>query len=241
MDLTPSLEALGPARVNLVLEALLSSDLRFKILLVSANRLGLVLSAMRLKARRLLVGAMTSQEDALPYLQEGLPGILICSDRLEGGDGYALARQARRLVPDIRIMMLLEAENPDVAQAVLANVDAIICGADIGDPSQPISRGFLAMANRQSYLSPTAKAQLKQQAPANPTNPVNSIDSIKLTGRQDEILSMLLNGDTEVQIADRLGISLTTVKDHTKVLRSKFGVKSKVQLVMRAMRLATSR
>jgi DNA-binding CsgD family transcriptional regulator len=38
-----------------------------------------------------------------------------------------------------------------------------------------------------------------------------------------------------------LGISLTTVKDHTKVLRSKFGVKSKVQLVMRAMRLATSR
>ncbi len=235
MDLTPSLEALGPARVNLVLEALLSSDLRFKILLVTANRLGLMISAMRLKARRFLVGAMTSQEDALPYLQEGLPGILICSDRLDGGDGYSLARQARRLVPDIRIMMLLEAENPDVAQAVLANVDAIICVADIGDPSQPISRGFLAMANRQTYLSPTAKDLLKQQTPANPIN------SIKLTSRQDEILSLLLNGDTEVRIADRLGISLTTVKDHTKVLRSKFGVKSKVQLVMRAMRLATSR
>lgn len=238
MDLTPSLEALGPARVNLVLEALLSSDLRFKILLVLANRLGLMISAMRLKARRFLVGAMTSQEEALPYLQEGLPGILICSDRLDGGDGYSLARQARRLVPDIRIMMLLEAENPDVAQAVLANVDAIICGADIGDPSQPISRGFLAMANRQTYLSPTAKDLLKQQSKA---NPINSTNSIKLTGRQDEILSLLLNGDTEVRIADRLGISLTTVKDHTKVLRSKFGVKSKVQLVMRAMRLATSR
>ena len=67
------------------------------------------------------------------------------------------------------------------------------------------------------------------------------INTIKLTGRQDEILSLLLNGDTEILIADKLGISLTTVKDHTKVLRSKFGVKSKVELVMRAMRLAVTR
>jgi DNA-binding CsgD family transcriptional regulator len=52
---------------------------------------------------------------------------------------------------------------------------------------------------------------------------------------------MLLNGDTEMLIAERLGISLTTVKDHTKVLRNKFGVKSKVELIMRAMRLAISR
>ena len=235
MDLTPQLEALSPARVNLVLESLLSSDLRLKILLASANRLGLMVSALRLKARRVLIGAMTCQEDALPYLKAGLPGMLICSDRLDGGDGYALARQARLLVPDIRIMMLLEEANPDVAQAVLSNVDAIIVEADIGDICQPISRGLLAIANRQSYLSPTAQALLKQQSPTNPAN------AIKLTARQDEILSMLLNGDTEVQIADRLGISLTTVKDHTKVLRSKFGVKSKVQLVMRAMRLAISR
>ena len=67
------------------------------------------------------------------------------------------------------------------------------------------------------------------------------INTIKLTGRQDEILSLLLNGDTEILISDKLGISLTTVKDHTKVLRSKFGVKSKVELVMRAMRLAVTR
>ena len=235
MDLTAQLEALGPTRINLVLEALLSSDLRLKILLVSANRLGLVVSAIRLKARRLLVGAMTTEAEALPYLMAGLPGLLICSDQLDSGDSYSLARQARQLVPDIRIMLILEETNPDVARAVRSNVDAIICADDIGDPSQPISRGLLAIANRQTYLSPTAKLLLKQQSPGNPIN------TIKLTGRQDEILSLLLNGDTEVLIADKLGISLTTVKDHTKVLRGKFGVKSKVELVMRAMRLAVAR
>jgi hypothetical protein len=94
---------------------------------------------------------------------------------------------------------------------------------------------LLAIANRRHYLSPTAQRLLNRQSPA------NQINSIKLTSRQDEILSMLLNGDTEMLIADRLGISLTTVKDHTKALRNKFGVKSKVELVMRAMRLAVAR
>ena len=236
MDLTPSLAALDPARqVNLVLEALLSSDLRLKVLVVSANRLGLMMMAMRLKVRRLLVGAMTTEAEALPYLMTGLPGLLICSDRLDAGDSFSMVCQARQLVPDIRIMMILEESNPDVAKAVRSNVDAIIIAGDIGDLSQPVSRGFLAIANRQTYLSTSAKALLKQQSPGNPIN------TIKLTGRQDQILSMLLNGDTESRIADKLGISLTTVKDHTKVLRSKFGVKSKVELVMRAIRLAVSR
>ncbi len=235
MDLTPQLESLGPSRINLVLEALLSSDLRLKVMLVSANRLGLMVSALRLKARRLLVGAMTTEGEALPYLMAGLPGLLLCSDRLEAGDSYSMVRQARLLVPDIRIMMVLEESNPDVAEAVRSNVDAIIFAGDIGNTSQPISRGLLAIANRQTYLSPTAKHLLKHHSPGNPIN------SIKLTDRQDEILSMLLNGDTELQIADKLGISLTTVKDHTKALRSKFGVKSKIELVVRAMRLAVFR
>ena len=235
MDLTPRLESFNPSRMNLELEALLSSDVRLKVLMVSANRFGLMVSALRLNARKLLVGAMTTEEEALPYLRSGRPGILLCSDRLEGGDGFSLARQARLLVPDIRIMMLLQEENPDVAKAARLYVDAIISEVDIGDTCQPVSRGLLAIANRQTYLSPTALALLKSQSPANQTN------TVKLTSRQDEILSMLLNGDTEILIADRLGISLTTVKDHTKVLRSKFGVKSKVALVMRAMRLAVAR
>ena len=235
MDLTPRLESLTQSRLNLELEVLLSSDLRLRLLMASANRFGLIISAMRLKARRLLLGAVTTEAEALSYLSSGQPGILLCTDRLDEGDGYSLARQARLLVPDIRIMLLLEEPEPDVAKAVKFNIDAIICEVDLGDISQPISRGFLAIANQQTYLSPTAKTLLKRQAPT------NRINSIKLTSRQDEVLSMLLNGDTEILIAERLGISLTTVKDHTKVLRSKFGVKSKVELVMRAMRLAVSR
>ncbi len=234
MDLTPRLESFNVTRINLELEALLSSEVRLKILLVSANRLGLMVSGMRLKARRLLIGALTTEEEALPYLKNHHPGLLLCSDRLDSGDGYSLAQKARALVPDIRIMMVLEEANPDVAKALRRNVDAIICETDIGDVSQPISRGLLAIASRQTYLSPTAKRLFKRQAPS------NAINSIKLTSRQDEVLSMLLNGDTEALIAERLGISLTTVKDHTKVLRSKFGVKSKVELVMRAMRLAVA-
>ena len=65
MDLTPRLESLGTNRINLELEVLISSDLRLRLLMASANRVGLIVSAMRLKQRRLLVGAVTSEADAL--------------------------------------------------------------------------------------------------------------------------------------------------------------------------------
>ena len=178
MDLTSHLESLGPTRVNLVLEALLSSDLRPKILMVTANRFGLVIAAMRLKARRLLIGAMTTEEEALPYLMGGLPGLLLCSDRLDGGDGYSLARQARLLVPDIRVFMLLEEANPDVAKAVRSNVDAIICADDIGDPSQPVSHGACWPL---PIIKPISRPRPRCYSSANPqtilSTPSNSLNA----------------------------------------------------------------
>ena len=235
MDLTQRLEALTPHRINLELAALLSSDIRLKVLLVSGNRLSLIVTAMRMKAQRILVGAVTTELEALPYLRSGRPGLLLCNDRLDEGDSHSLVQQARLLVPDIRIMLICEEAKPDITKALQLKVDAIISEVDIGEPCHPISRGLLAIANRQTYLSPAANELLKRQSPG------NQINSIKLSRRQDEILSMLLNGDTESLIASSLGISLTTVKDHTKALRIKFGVKSKIELVMRAMRLAISK
>ena len=178
MDLTSQLDALGPRRINLVLEALLSSDLRLKILLVSANRLGLMVSALRLKARRLLVGAMTTEGEALPYLMAGLPGLLLCSDRLEAGDSYSMVRQARLLVPDIRIMMILEEANPDVAEALRSDVDAIIFAGDIGDPSQPVSHGACWPL---PIIKPISRPRPRCYSSANPqtilSTPSNSLNA----------------------------------------------------------------
>jgi DNA-binding CsgD family transcriptional regulator len=52
-----------------------------------------------------------------------------------------------------------------------------------------------------------------------------------LSPRRREVLSALLEGDSEKQVALRLGIHVTTVHDHVKALHSHFGVNSRAELL----------
>ncbi len=54
----------------------------------------------------------------------------------------------------------------------------------------------------------------------------------ELTDREEEIVSLLLRGDSAQQIATRLGISLHTVRTHTKRIHDKTGVSSRAELTM---------
>ncbi|HYF15896.1 MAG TPA: helix-turn-helix transcriptional regulator [Phycisphaerales bacterium] len=54
----------------------------------------------------------------------------------------------------------------------------------------------------------------------------------KLSETQRVVLSMLLEGMTEPQIAEKLERSRHTVHDHTKAIYQTLGVQSRVQLVL---------
>jgi len=64
--------------------------------------------------------------------------------------------------------------------------------------------------------------------------------SLKLTGiskREYEVLSLISKGDTNQQIADKLLLSLNTVKTHSSSLYLKLGAKRRTQAVQRAKEL----
>jgi DNA-binding CsgD family transcriptional regulator len=60
--------------------------------------------------------------------------------------------------------------------------------------------------------------------------------ALRLSPREKQILeSMLLRMDTEIRIADRLGMSPRTVQTHVQRLRQKLGVTSREQLLVAAL------
>jgi len=59
---------------------------------------------------------------------------------------------------------------------------------------------------------------------------------IKLTDRKKEILRMLANGYSNPAIAEKLCISIETVKKHVTLIFAEFGVKNRVQLVICALK-----
>ena len=54
----------------------------------------------------------------------------------------------------------------------------------------------------------------------------------KLTKRESEIVFYMINGKNKAEIAKILNLSISTVKTHVEHIYNKFGVHSKVELVV---------
>lgn len=58
-----------------------------------------------------------------------------------------------------------------------------------------------------------------------------------LTGREAEILQLVAEGDTNVEIGQKLGISIDTVKGHLTILRAKLWSRNRVSVVVTGLQL----
>ena len=66
---------------------------------------------------------------------------------------------------------------------------------------------------------------------------INNNTETDLSGRELEVLSNIANGLTNQEIADKLFVSLNTIKTHTTNIYSKLGVKNRTQAVSKAKAL----
>lgn len=76
-------------------------------------------------------------------------------------------------------------------------------------------------------------------APVNPGVPINE-EQLRLTGiskREFEVLELICKGNSNQEIADRLFLSLNTVKTHCANLFVKLNVKRRTQAIQRAKEL----
>ena len=76
-----------------------------------------------------------------------------------------------------------------------------------------------------------------QEAPQ-PSLPTASepIPRIYLTSREIEVVQLLVRGQSNAEIAARMGIQLQTVKNMLSALYAKLGVSTRLQLVLLALR-----
>jgi two-component system response regulator NreC len=72
----------------------------------------------------------------------------------------------------------------------------------------------------RTLLQPEVSAPVKKQSMPE-----------KLTSREDEVLKLIVQGYTNKQVADELGISIRTVEGHRANLTDKLGIRSRVDLL----------
>ena len=232
MDFTSRINEMEPNQ-RMVRSWISSSGMRKTFVLAFGSHLAIMGVFSVFKQRERLIGVVSDEESALHYVKFRRPGMLFCGDQLEEGDGYSLVARAKKLVPDLRVMMILGGAKPDVERAIALKVEMICLDREVMRPERPVAFGLLAAVQGKHFVSPLAQESLKRVLTAEETD-ATSI----LTPTENKVMELMIRGLSDRDIANHLHLSIHTVRDYNKSIRNKFGVKSKLQLA--SMMLRTS-
>lgn len=178
-----------------------------------------------------VVGQYGSAEDALPRLAADKPDVVLTDLGLPGVSGIELVAQIRAQRPELPILVLtIHGEDELVFNALCAGA----CGYMLKD----VMPARLLEAIRELYaggapMSPEVarRVVLMFQKFAPPR-----IEESQLTARELQVLHLLAEGHSYKSCADRLSLSLDTVRFHIRQIYERLHVHSKSEAVMKALK-----
>ena len=175
-----------------------------------------------------LVGEASSGEQALDLCRKANPDVVLMDLVMSGMDGATATRLIREKCPEIQVIVLTSFKEQELVQGALQ------AGA-IGYLLKDISADELANAIRAAYagkptLSPEA-AQVLIQVTRLPAERIG----FDLTDREREVLTLLVRGMNNNDIAEQLFISRSTAKFHVSRILSKLGATSRTEAVSLAL------
>lgn len=174
-----------------------------------------------------LVGEAESGEEALTMCLACRPNVVLMDLKMPGMDGITATRLIRQRCPDIRVIVLTSFHEDNLVQGALqagatGYLQKNVTAADLASAIRSANAGRMVLSSEASQVLAQAVTQ-----------PVSAADD--LTPREREVLALLVEGLNNQELAERLVLSLGTVKFHISNIYSKLGVSSRVEAVTLAM------
>jgi DNA-binding NarL/FixJ family response regulator len=199
-----------------------------RIILVDASevfRMGM--KALLADARDLTVVAeATDAATALAAVRAQAPEVVVTDLELPDDSGVTLAGAIREQAPATRVLLLAEMANEvAIRQAELAGVGGYVL------KSQP-AREIIA-AVREAAAGRRVEPPRTREAVRDGESPRAARAAVleRLSAREREIFDLIIWGQTNKQVAVKLGISVKTVETHRSHINGKLQVHSAAELV----------
>jgi len=189
-----------------------------------------------------VIGEAEDGVEALELCRRLRPDLVLMDVRMPRMDGLAATRAIKEELPRTSVVMVTMQEDPDyLFEAVIAGAAGyVLKGATPGQLTEAVRQvmnGEFLLDQRLTIellrsMADRQKAGSLHGAGA-PAEPLPE----PLTNREEEILRLLAQGQTNPQIARELVVSPGTVKNHVRHIIAKLGVSDRTQAAVRAVEL----
>lgn len=149
-------------------------------------------------------------------------------------DGFSELKKIKEKIPDVKVVIHTSRKSEQLLLASLSSgaVSYILKGNDEIDYKKIFSNvlnygfdiDFKTFDKIISNISNNEEIKPKKQ-------------KMKLTKREIEVLTLIKDGNTNIKIADYLGVSINTIKTQIKTILSKLKAKDRTQAVAMAIKL----
>jgi DNA-binding NarL/FixJ family response regulator len=174
------------------------------------------------------VAACASGEEAVEQLPAASPEVVLMDINLPRMSGIECTRRLKARLPGVQVLMLTVYEDSEhIYQALRAGATGYMLKRSEPDEVLAAIRDILkggAPMNSQiaRKVIQTFRASAQSLEP-----------EIRLTKREEEILSCLAEGYSDKELAEKLGITVPTVRTHLSHIYEKLHVQSRTEAVIK--------
>src|SRR5882672_7123345 len=174
------------------------------------------------------LGAHASGEEALRKIPEENPDVVLMDINLPGMRGIECVARLKARAPRTQVLMLTTYDESDlIFESLRAGAHGyLLKNTDSAELVQAVEQVHAGGAPMSMYIARKVVNHFQQIR-----QPSSEME--KLTKREYEILALLAKGFLYKEIADQLGISLSTVRAHLHTVYEKLHVQSRTEAVVK--------
>ena len=182
-----------------------------------------------------VVGEAVDAPGVVALSEETHPQVILMAVPLPGGSAIDATRRLQLSAPGASVLLMtVSTEELDIVEAILVGARGCLLKDSEGDQ---ILSGIAAAASGESALSPPVASALVERLRAHEPLPVPGTNNRPaLTGRESEVLSLIVDGKDNNEIAAELVISSETVKTHVSTLLDKLEAGNRAEAAVKAVR-----
>jgi DNA-binding NarL/FixJ family response regulator len=174
-------------------------------------------------------------QDALANLPDGQPSVVLMDIKMKGMDGIECVRRLKEKMPQVLVIMLTVFEDEDmIFDALMAGATGYLLKRQ--PPEQLLEAVHELLAGGSPMSATIARKVVKLLQRSAGVSKATSGVRLLLSDRQREMLELLAFGEPYKAIADKMGLSIHTVRGYIRRIYEKLQVHSRTEAVAKYLR-----